>query len=90
MSWDDYVYRWFIVNTRSFYYVRPGTKKEDILPPNDCMALCPFIDYPNHANDGVSPIDFLRMFAKKKRMRRRGRRDGELELRLGSVRCGIR
>ena len=52
---ETYTYFWLIVNTRSFYYVRPGIK---IKPPRDnCMALCPFIDYFNHADQGCI-VDF--------------------------------
>ena len=52
---EIYTYFWLIVNTRSFYYIRPGTKTKP--PPDDCMALCPFIDYFNHADHGCS-VDF--------------------------------
>ena len=48
----SYSYYWLIANTRGFYYVPPGMK-----PPenrNDAMALCPFADYFNHSDDGVS------------------------------------
>ena len=47
----DYLYHWLVINTRSLYY--SGTKS----PKNrdDCMCLCPFIDYFNHQDHGVSP-----------------------------------
>lgn len=51
---QDYTYHWLIVNTRCFYYVRPGTKDKHSVPPNDRMALCPFMDYLNHAQSGLS------------------------------------
>ncbi|KAI9848538.1 MAG: hypothetical protein M1837_007207 [Sclerophora amabilis] len=51
ISEDEYRYYWLIVNTRSFYYVKPGTRKTP--PRDDCMALCPFSDYFNHADAGV-------------------------------------
>ncbi|KAI9784718.1 MAG: hypothetical protein M1816_000721 [Peltula sp. TS41687] len=51
---EDYLYHWLVVNSRSFYYIIPGMMK---LPPSDCMALCPFMDYFNHAETGVkSPV----------------------------------
>ena len=50
-SYDDYVYAWLIVNTRSFYYdlplrLEPRTR-------DDRMVLCPFVDFFNHSNNGV-------------------------------------
>ena len=51
-NWDFYSYNWFIVNTRSFYYVRPEND-----PPedwNDAVGLVPFADYFNHAANAVS------------------------------------
>lgn len=45
-----YLYNWLIVNTRTFYWTIPGIKK--IPPPDDCMALNPFADYFNHADEG--------------------------------------
>lgn len=51
-SFDEYVYFWLIVNTRSFYYEFAGA----IVPEehDDRMVLCPFIDYFNHSDHGVS------------------------------------
>ena len=51
-SYDDYVYAWLIVNTRSFYYdlplrLEPRTR-------DDRMVLCPLVDFFNHSNHGVS------------------------------------
>ncbi|OBT64498.1 hypothetical protein VE03_05343 [Pseudogymnoascus sp. 23342-1-I1] len=52
---DHYLYNWLIVNTRTFYYVPPGTKpKKD---HEDCMALNPFADYFNHSSQG-SKVEF--------------------------------
>lgn len=51
-NWETYSYNWFILNTRSFYYVRPGHD-----PPeewNDAIGLVPFADYFNHADNAVS------------------------------------
>jgi len=47
---ERYLYYWLIVNTRTFYHELPGTKK---MARDDCMALCPFADYFNHADEGV-------------------------------------
>ncbi|KAI9716092.1 MAG: hypothetical protein M1812_005519 [Candelaria pacifica] len=41
---------WVLVNTRTLYYVTPGA--DDRSPPADRIALCPFIDYFNHADMG--------------------------------------
>ncbi|CAI7564541.1 unnamed protein product [Penicillium bialowiezense] len=51
-DWEKYSFNWFILNTRSFYYVRPGNN-----PPKDwidAIGLVPFADYFNHADDAVS------------------------------------
>ncbi|RDW63823.1 SET protein [Coleophoma crateriformis] len=53
-SKDDYLYNWLIVNTRTFYYVPPRSKKN--LPRDDCMALNPFADYFNHADEGCEVL----------------------------------
>lgn len=55
-----FTYYWLIVNTRTFYWDystistkrkgKPGKK----LVGDDCMTLCPFADYFNHADGGVS------------------------------------
>lgn len=52
-SLEEYTYYWLIVHTRSLYYVnakrgRPPEKHDDR------MVLCPFIDYFNHQDHGVS------------------------------------
>ena len=51
-SFADYRYYWLLVNSRSFYYEIPGTRN----PPSadDRMVLCPFVDYFNHQDHGVS------------------------------------
>ena len=49
---DKFIHNWMIVNTRSFYYDFPlkwKTKSKE-----DNMILCPFVDYFNHADLGVS------------------------------------
>ena len=50
MSSKEYMYYWLIVNTRCFYYNLPTRQKPQTR--DDHMALCPFIDYFNHANVG--------------------------------------
>ena len=55
-SFVNYRYYWLLVNSRSFYYEISGTTD----PPSteDRMVLCPFVDYFNHQDHGVS-IEFL-------------------------------
>lgn len=51
-SLPAYTYYWLIVNTRSFYF---EVSCSDIaLDHDDRMVLCPFIDYFNHSDHGVS------------------------------------
>ncbi|KAI9703262.1 MAG: hypothetical protein M1836_007828 [Candelina mexicana] len=47
---QSFTNHWLLVNTRTLYYVNAGAKKEP--PPADRIALCPFIDYFNHADVG--------------------------------------
>lgn len=50
---SEYIYYWLIVNTRSFYFDALGgpiPKSHD-----DRMVMCPFVDYFNHNDHGVSP-----------------------------------
>ncbi|EPS36854.1 hypothetical protein H072_9631 [Dactylellina haptotyla CBS 200.50] len=42
---EEYDWAWAVVNTRTIYY-RP--KKWYKIPAEDCMTMCPFIDYYNH------------------------------------------
>lgn len=51
-DWDVFMYYWLIVNTRSFYYVKPGEEPPE--DANEAMALVPFADYFNHKDDAVS------------------------------------
>ena len=48
----EYIYYWIIVNTRSFYFEVSG--KEAPQNHDDRMVLCPFVDYFNHNDQGVS------------------------------------
>ncbi len=50
-SYDEYLYAWLLVNTRTFYY---STGKTEKLPPHECMALQPVADLLNHADEGCS------------------------------------
>jgi hypothetical protein len=52
MDWDKFSFHWLILNTRSFYYVKPG--KEPPEDWNDAIGLVPFADYFNHSDDAVS------------------------------------
>ena len=47
-----YTYYWLIVNTRSFYFEVSG--KAVARDHDDHMVLCPFVDYFNHNDSGVS------------------------------------
>ena len=47
-----FLYHWLIVNTRTFYYDLPLRTKP--LSRFDKMALCPYLDCFNHADQGVS------------------------------------
>ena len=49
---EQYRYFWLIVNSRSFFYDVPQNPE----PQNsgDKMVLCPYLDYFNHADEGVS------------------------------------
>lgn len=55
VSYEKYTYNWLIVNTRSFYYDLLESQKT--LPREDRMVLCPFVDYFNHADHGVSAMN---------------------------------
>lgn len=51
-----FLYSWFILNTRSFYYISPTNG-----PPedwNDAIGLVPFADYMNHTDNAVSTSSF--------------------------------
>ncbi|KAL6713566.1 hypothetical protein ACLMJK_009031 [Lecanora helva] len=48
-----YTYYWLIVNTRSFYFDALGGHIPDC--HDDRMVMCPFVDYFNHKDHGVSP-----------------------------------
>ncbi len=49
LEYDDYLYAWLLVNTRTFHYTTPKTES---FAPDDCMALQPVADLFNHSDDG--------------------------------------
>ena len=51
-DWDTFSYHWFILNTRSFFYVTPGEEAPEDW--NNAIALVPFADYFNHVDGAVS------------------------------------
>ncbi|EGX48890.1 hypothetical protein AOL_s00079g111 [Orbilia oligospora ATCC 24927] len=67
-SKEEYEWAWAAVNTRTIYY-RP--KKWYKVPAEDCMTMCPFIDYYNHDAKGDESctvsfsIDGLRVTTQK-------------------------
>ncbi|EPE32172.1 SET [Glarea lozoyensis ATCC 20868] len=52
LDYNDFLYKWMIVNTRTFYYLSSKAKKKPAR--DDCMALNPFADYFNHASHGCT------------------------------------
>ncbi|KAI9885387.1 MAG: hypothetical protein M1823_002814 [Watsoniomyces obsoletus] len=61
ISYDDYVYYWLVVNTRSFAYTKGGTNQTRTRgSAADNMAVCPFIDLFNFANEGCQAINVSR------------------------------
>jgi hypothetical protein len=46
---DEFSYTWFIINTRTFYYVTPEMESYS---PDDRLALLPIADLFNHADTG--------------------------------------
>lgn len=50
IAYADFMYYWFVVSTRTFYYTHPDMKKPR--DANECLALIPFADYFNHAEVG--------------------------------------
>ncbi|KAF2109749.1 hypothetical protein BDV96DRAFT_233917 [Lophiotrema nucula] len=58
-----FTYTWLIVSTRTFYWDYPDLpnshprlpRKRNVLKPDDCYAMCPFMDYFNHTDIGCDP-----------------------------------
>lgn len=57
---ERYLYYWLVVNTRTFYHEPPREQRRKKVAREDRMALYPFADYFNHADEGVrdSWMDF--------------------------------
>lgn len=53
LSYTSYLYHWFIVSTRTFYYTPPRMKRRRPVNHDDCLALIPFADLFNHSEAGV-------------------------------------
>jgi hypothetical protein len=49
ISYEVYVYHWFVVGTRTFYYT---SRKSPNINHDDCLALIPLADVFNHADVG--------------------------------------
>ena len=64
VDFDSFVYNWFLVSTRTFYYTVPapkGKKKAKNEPPldhDDCISLAPFADCFNHTSNGTCSVTF--------------------------------
>ena len=52
VPYDRYLFNWFVVSTRTFYYTSPEIEINGPLDSDDCLALVPYADYFNHANVG--------------------------------------
>jgi hypothetical protein len=52
IKYEDYVYRWLLINTRTFYFLSPLPAHQNLHPKSrdDCMAQSPFSDYFNHTS----------------------------------------
>lgn len=51
ISYDEFMYNYSIVNSRTFYYLSPTIKSSKLQPPKeDRLALNPFADYMNHSS----------------------------------------
>lgn len=51
ISYDDYLYNWLLVSTRTFFFTSPKVKRRP-LARDDCLALLPLADLFNHADVG--------------------------------------
>lgn len=50
VAYDDFIYSWFVVGTRTFYYTPPESDEQR--DAEECLALVPFADYFNHSPKG--------------------------------------
>lgn len=50
IKYKDYIHKWLVINTRTFYFLSPSPAHRKPHPSNrdDCMAQSPFADYFNH------------------------------------------
>ncbi|KAL4968340.1 ribosomal N-lysine methyltransferase [Aspergillus stella-maris] len=55
-DFTKYAHNWAIINSRSFYYISPG--KEEPEDWNDAIAMVPYADYFNHADDAACEVVF--------------------------------
>ncbi|KAH7405726.1 hypothetical protein DE146DRAFT_609344 [Phaeosphaeria sp. MPI-PUGE-AT-0046c] len=63
VSKELFTYTWLIVNTRTFYWEYPDLpnshprlpRRRKQLTADDCYAMCPFMDYFNHSDEGCTP-----------------------------------
>ena len=53
-DWRTFSYFWFILNTRSFYWV--GDDQEPPEDRNEALAMVPFADYFNHTDVDISAM----------------------------------
>ena len=54
MSHGQFLYYWFIVSTRTFYYTSPDPNVQVPIDSDDRLAVIPFADYFNHADTGCT------------------------------------
>ena len=52
IKYEEYVYRWLLIGTRTFYFLSPLPAHRKLHPKNrdDCLAQSPFSDYFNHTS----------------------------------------
>ncbi|KAL4949197.1 hypothetical protein BDW69DRAFT_198297 [Aspergillus filifer] len=67
-DFQTYAHNWAIINSRSFYYVSPGKGEPEDW--NDAIAMVPYADYFNHADDAACEVVFDREWYTFKATRR--------------------
>lgn len=62
VDYKSFVYYWFLVSTRTFYFTAPTPKgkkaKKEPLDHDDCISLAPFADCFNHTSQGTCAVTF--------------------------------
>lgn len=58
LVYEDYLYHWLVVNTRTFHYTSSSRQSKKPSNPDDCMALNPFADYFNHTDSQGCEVSF--------------------------------